>query len=220
MAERLKNIHEDLTELIKVTQNQQARYYDAKHKRVEYNVDDKVWLLSSNIRTQRPSKKLDWKRLGPYPITERIDTQAYRLQLPSSLKIHPVFHISLLDRYTESDIPGRSQSPPPPVVVEDQLEYEVEEILDSRLMRNHVFYLVKWIGYPISENFWEPALNLTNCKDLIASFHSRYPDKPSAPLPSQRPDQPKRKRRKRRVNFVGITYHYSPDSTLGIQLMF
>ena len=71
MAERLKNIHEDLTELIKVTQNQQAKYYDAKHKRVEYKVGDKVWLLSSNIRTQRPSKKLDWKRLGPYPIIRK-----------------------------------------------------------------------------------------------------------------------------------------------------
>src|SRR5437667_3934318 len=99
MAKRLKTIHEDLTELIKVTQNQQARYYDAKHKRVEYKVGDKVWLLSSNIHTQRPSKKLDWKRLGPYPILERIGTHAYRLHLPPSLRIHPVFHISLLDCY-------------------------------------------------------------------------------------------------------------------------
>jgi len=127
MAERLKNIHEDLTELIKVTQNQQAKYYDAKHKRVEYKVGDKVWLLSSNIRTQRPSNKLDWKCLGPYPITERIGTQAYRLQLPPSLKAHPVCHVSLLDRYTESDIPGRSQPPPPPVIVDDQLEMKLKK---------------------------------------------------------------------------------------------
>ena len=82
MAQRLKTLHEDLVELIKVAQNQQARYYDAKHKRIEYKVGDKVWLLSPNIRTQRPSKKLDWKRLGPYPILERIGTQAYRLKLP------------------------------------------------------------------------------------------------------------------------------------------
>src|SRR5439155_19764400 len=152
MAKRLKTLHEDLVELIKVAQNQQARYYDAKHKRVEYKVGDKVWLLSSNIHTQRLSKKLDWKRLSPYLILERIGTQAYRLQLPPSLRIHPVFHISLLDRYNKSDIPGRIQPTPPPVVVENQLEYEVEEILDSRLMHNRLLYLVKWKGYPVSDN--------------------------------------------------------------------
>ena len=192
MAKRLKSIHEDLTELIKVTQNQQARYYDARHKRVEYNVGDKVWLMSSNIHTQRPSKKLDWKRLGPYPIVEKIGTQAYRLQLPPSLKVHPVFHVSLLDPYKESEIPGRTQPPPPPVVIEDQFEYEVEEILDSRLIRNRLFYLVKWKGYPASDNSWEPVAHLTNCKDLIISFHSQYPNKPSAQSSPREPDQPKR----------------------------
>ena len=215
MATRLKTIHEDLIELIKVAQNQQAKYYDAKHKRVEYQVGDKVWLLSSNIRTQRPSKKLDWKRLGPYQITEKIGTQAYRLQLPPSLKVHPVFHVSLLDRYNESDIPGRTQPPPPPVIVEDQLEYEVEEVLDSRLIRNRLYYLVKWKDYPISENSWEPAPHLIHCKDLIALFHSQYPEKPSAPLRSQRPNQPKRNRRRHRVNLIGTTVVFNPDS-LGI----
>src|SRR5213078_2283608 len=145
MAKRLKNLHESLSELIKLAQNQQAKYYDAKHKRVEFNVGDKVWLLSQNIRTQRPSKKLDWKRLGPYPILERIGTQAYRLQLPSSMKIHPVFHVSLLDRYVESDIPARIQPPPPSVVVDNEVEYEVEEVLDSKVSRKRLFYLVKWI---------------------------------------------------------------------------
>ena len=146
--------------------------------------------------TQRPSKKLDWKCLGPYPIVEKISTQAYRLQLPPSLKVHPVFHVSLLDPYKESEIPGRTQPPPPPVVIEDQFEYEVEEILDSRLIRNRLFYLIKWKGYPASDNLWEPVAHLTNCKNLIISFHSQYPDKPSTQLSPREPDQPKRNRRK------------------------
>jgi hypothetical protein len=50
-----------------------------KHKHVEYQVDNKVWLLSSNINIQHLSTKLDWKRFGPYPIIEKIDIQAYRL---------------------------------------------------------------------------------------------------------------------------------------------
>ena len=193
MAERLKHLHENLSELIKSVQNQQAKYYDAKHKRVEFNVGDKVWLLSQNIRTQRPSKKLDWKRLGPYPILERIGTQAYRLQLPSSMKIHPVFHVSLLDRYVESDIPTRVQPPPQPVIVENEAEFEVEEVLDSKIMHKRLFYLVKWKGYPLSDNSWEPASHLANAKDLVDSFHAKYPNKASAPLPPSSSNVKKKK---------------------------
>ena len=85
MAEHIKDLHENLTELIKATQNQQAKYYDAKHKPVEFKVGDKVWLRSSNIHTQCPSKKLDWKHLGPYLIIKKIGIQAYWLQLPTSI---------------------------------------------------------------------------------------------------------------------------------------
>ena len=217
MAERLKILHEDLSELIKVTQNQQAKYYDAKHKRVEYQVDDKVWLLSQNIHIERLNKKLDWKRFGPYPIIERIGTQAYKLQLPSSMKIHPVFHISLLERFIDSDIPGRIQSISPSVIIKNQIEYEVEDILDSKILRKRLFYLVKWKNYPISDNSWEPAFHLLNSKDLIQEFHSRYPNKPSAPLPSISIPiaiTPKRKRgRPKKVNFVGICFTFYPSDS-------
>src|SRR5205814_8373322 len=98
-AQDMQSLHEELIENIKSAQNQQAWYYDAKHKCIEFSIGDKVWLNVQNIKTQRPSKKLDWKRLGPYTITERIGTQAYCLELPTWMKIHPVFHVSLLELY-------------------------------------------------------------------------------------------------------------------------
>jgi hypothetical protein len=181
-AENLKTLHDELIEHVKAAQNQQAKYYDAKHRRIEFSVGDKVWLLAPNIRTDRPSKKLDWKRLGPFTICERIGLQAYKLDLPASMKIHPVFHISLLEPYKSNLIPGRIQPPPPPVLVKDspELEYEVEEILDSKLLHRRLFYLIKWKGYPVSENSWEPASNVSNSPLLIRQFHSQYPNKPSA----------------------------------------
>lgn len=178
LAEKLKFLHEDLVEKVKFAQNHQAKYYDAKHKRVEFSVGDKVWLSSTNIRTQRPSKKLDWKKLGPYRVLERIGTQSYRLQLPTSMKIHPVFHVSLLEPHKSNSIPGRVQPPPPPVIIDDQEEWEVDQILDSKISRKRLFYLVKWKGYDPSENSWQPAADLENSPILVNEFHTRYPQKP------------------------------------------
>jgi len=176
-AEQIRSHHDSLVEAVKSSQDTQARYYDAKHKRVEFAVGDKVWLLSPNIRTERPSKKLDWKRLGPYVIEQRIGLQAYRLKLPSSMKIHPVFHVSLLDAYKPSTIPNRIQDPPPPVVVDDELEWEVEEVLDSKFRRRKLYYKVRWKNFPPSDDSWQPASDLANSPDLVNEFHERYPDK-------------------------------------------
>jgi len=173
LAQTLKSHHHELIENIKSAQNHHARYYDAKHKRIEFSVGNKVWLLSKNISSQRPSKKLDWKRLGPYVVIERIGTQAYRLQLPASMKIHPVFHVSLLEPCEHSTIPNRMRPPPPPIVIESEPEHEVEEILDSKYHRKHLHYFVKWKGYSPSHNSWEPASFVKNAPRLVKAFHEK-----------------------------------------------
>lgn len=77
-------------------------------------------------------KKLDLRYLGPFPIIEKVSPLAYRLELPSSMgRIHNVFHVRLLERYDKNTIPGRTQPPPPPIEIEGDLEYEIEDILDS-----------------------------------------------------------------------------------------
>ena len=178
LAETLQSHHSDLIESIKSTQNHQARYYNAKHKRIEFSVGDKVWLSSLNISTQRPSKKLDWKRLGPFTVIERIGTQAYRLQLPASMKVHPMFHVSLLEPYQLSTIPDHTRPLPSPIVVKSESEYEVEEILDSKYHYKRLFYLVKWKGYNPCDNSWEPTSFVKNAPHLIKAFHAKYPRRP------------------------------------------
>jgi hypothetical protein len=124
------------------------------------------------------TRKLSPKRLGPFKVLEKIGIMNYRLELPRSMKIHPVFHVSLLTRHMEDQIPGRVQTPPEPVEIDRENEYEVESILDSRLRRGKLQYLVKWKGYSVSENTWEPEDMLGNSPGKIRAFHRKYPSAP------------------------------------------
>jgi len=95
------------------------------------------------------------------------------------MKIHDVFHISLLEPYSPNTIPGHQQDPPPPVIVEDEAEYEVNKVLDSKILRRKLFYLVDWKGSSPSEHSWELANHVVHCPDLVQEFHLRYPLKPA-----------------------------------------
>ena len=98
-------------------------------------VGDKVYVDTSDYTTDRPSKKLSDKRIGPYLILEVINDNAFKLKLPSSMKIHPVFTQSKLQLYSPPTIPGQSITPQGPVVIEGEERYNVEAILNSKLTR-------------------------------------------------------------------------------------
>jgi len=80
----------------------------------------------------------------------------YRLKLPTQWSIHDVFHIDLLTPYRETDIHGSNYSRPAPDLVNDEEEYEVEKVLDTRRFGRgrKKQYLIKWRGYPDSDNEW------------------------------------------------------------------
>jgi hypothetical protein len=127
------------------------------------------------IHTTRPSAKLDFKKLGKYEVLERVGTHTYKLKLPSTMKIHLVFHVSLLEPASNNPLKGQQQPPPPPTIVENEEEYEVEEIFDSRLRNNKLQYVVKWSGY--HEPTWEPATFLQTAPLITKAFHQKYPRK-------------------------------------------
>ena len=138
----------------------QKSYYDKKHRDIQFSVGDLVLLSTQNLRLKGIPHKLQRKFCGPYKILERIGTQAYRLKLPDSWRIHPVFHISLLKQWRESLV----QQVPGDVELEDadRPEYfEIEKILrwrwSSKTRRRRREFLVLWQGYPTEDAEWIPA---------------------------------------------------------------
>ena len=115
------------------------------------NVGDKVWLLRWNLKTYRPSDKLDYRRLGPFQVIKQINKVAYRLDLPPSIKIHPIFHVSLLELYKESSIFRWLQVPLPPIEMNGEEEFKICEVLDSRIKNGKIGYVVHWQSYKVHE---------------------------------------------------------------------
>jgi len=105
---------------------------------------------------------------------------AYRLALPLSWGIHDVFHTSLLLPYQETTVHGPNFTRPPPDLIEDEEEYEVEAIINHRRhgCRRQLQYLIKWKGYPSSDNMWE-AVEDVHAEDLVKGYHKRHPLEPS-----------------------------------------
>jgi len=105
-----------------------------------------------------------------------ISPVAYRLTLPLSWGIHDVFHTSLLLPYRETAAHRPNFTRPPPDLIEDEEEYEVEAIINHRRHghRRQLQYLIKWKGYPSSDNTWEAAEDV-HVEDLVKGYHRRHP---------------------------------------------
>ncbi len=133
----------------------------------DFKEGDSVYLRRKNIKTQRPSNKLDHTKLGPFKISKALGPVTFRLELPATMRIHPVFHKSLLEPAAPN------AEPPGPVLLDETTqneEYEIERILDHRQHRGRKQYLVKWKGYTDAENTWEPIKNLRNSPEALRQY--------------------------------------------------
>ena len=179
LADHLKEIHNEAKAALTIANRTYSEYYNRKHRAPpEIKVGSKVYLDGSNIKTSRPSNKLEHRRFGPYKVLKQIGKNSYQLDLPKSMKVHPVFHTSLLHSKPDDEF-QREPIPPPPVVTQEgEEEYEVEEVMDSRMKRRRLEYYVKWKGYGAEENSWQPKAHLANAPELIAEFHRMHPNAP------------------------------------------
>ena len=97
----------------------------------EFQVCGEVVLSTKNIKKFSPHlpAKIKARWVGPFTITQQVSPVTYRVDLPPSWRLHPVFHVDKLKKYIRSEEFLREVHPPPPVVIEDHLEYEVEDLI-------------------------------------------------------------------------------------------
>jgi len=156
-------------------QQRQKYYADNSRREVEFKIGDNVLLSTKNLKTLLPeqTKKLSKNFIGPFKIIEVISKVAYKLELPSHMRVHNVFHISLLKEYiTNKMFTNRNDSRPDPEYNEKgEAEWEIERILNKRKIGKGYQYLVKWKNFPAYEATWEPSKNLKgSAEELIKEF--------------------------------------------------
>jgi hypothetical protein len=169
-ADRMEKGLTEAKRALEQAQQRQKKFYDAHRRELSFSEGDLVLVSTKNIKLKTPglwlseevkkahgSKKLLPKWIGPFPVTKAIGPLAYRVELPASLKIHNVFHVSILKPYLTD---GRIQPPPPPDILEGEEYFRIDRILDHRITKrgrkkSHE-YLVKWLGYGPEHDTWEP----------------------------------------------------------------
>ena len=181
----LGELHEALKDNIRAARPRYQKHAD--NQRIlppEFKIGDKAYVKAEYFHSTRPSRKLSEKNFGPYEIIAQPSSQSYTLRLPDTFcSIHPVFHISFLELAHTSSILNQTIDPPPPVEIKGEVEYEIAEILDTKLdwcRRCKLLYRVQWTRYEGTnkETSWITANELAHAQELVANFHTAYPDKP------------------------------------------
>ena len=142
--ERMKKVHEEAGTVLKKAQEDMKRQADRGRKETEkWRKGDRVMLSTKDlIFKERPARKLVDRYIRPYMIEEVISTNVVKLQLPTSMRIHPVINISQIVQYKEQ-VEGQKKEEGKPIEVEGVKEWEIERILKKRKIRGVNKYLVQ-----------------------------------------------------------------------------
>ena len=131
----LDELHRKLKQHISNDQHCYQHSADSRHSPpLEFKIGSQAFVKAQFFHTTRPSKKLSKKFLGPYEIIAPPGSHSVILRLLDSLRtVHPVFHVSMLEPAVLNMIPDQVQPPPPPIMVDDKPEFEILEILDTKI---------------------------------------------------------------------------------------
>jgi len=181
---RIKNISEQMNKtlifareaLIK-TRKQMMNQANKHRKKINYKIESKMFLNERNIVTARSFKKLDDKMLDSFINLDLIDS-SYKLKLSESMRVHDVFHSDLLCSVVDDFLPDQKNELSDSIVINDEDEWEIDDILNFRRYRRRLQYRVKWNDYDNDLNWYNADDDeFMNAQKIVDDFHIRYSNK-------------------------------------------
>jgi hypothetical protein len=153
-------------------QSNQKRHHDKRRRPAPtWYRGDQVMVHRSAIvprvdKTKYTEQKLAARWYGPFIVLGRVQTNAYRIELPANSKAHPVINVRFLKPYK-----GREDNNPlPDILPTGEAEYEVEKIISQRQRAGKTEFLVRWKGYSPDDDSWEKSEHLNNAEEVVNDY--------------------------------------------------
>ncbi len=146
-----------------------------KHrKKVNYEIESKMFLNERNIITARSFKKLNDKILNSFQIIESVDS-FYKLKLSETMHIHEIFHSELLRSAVDNSLSDQKNEFSESIVINDEDEWKIDNILNFQWYQRQLQYQVKWKSYDNDLNWYNADNNeFMNAQEMIDDFHIKY----------------------------------------------
>ncbi|CAI7889345.1 unnamed protein product [Closterium sp. NIES-53] len=154
-------------------QTSQKQYADRQRRDHSVAVGDQVLLDTRNLNLSHLPSKLRPRFCGPFLVEAQVTPVTFRLRLPDTWKLHNAFHVQLLKPYKDPNqhFQGRQLPPPPPVLVQDEPEYEVERVLTHRRRGGKTLkFLLRWKGYDPTEDRWVAEADMGNARRALKDY--------------------------------------------------
>ena len=174
---KIREIQEEARVALGKAQEEIKKYADRKRRKVNnYKVGDLVILSTKDLKYQmvgRRTEKLTERFVGPYKVKKIISSNTVKLELPSTIRIHPVVNVSRIHRYI-GQVEGQKKKQLALVIIEGEEEWKVERILNKQQVREKNKYLVWWKEFTAESDTWEGKENLENAKEAIKEYEKKY----------------------------------------------
>ncbi len=181
---KVENISENMNKTLKFareslakTREQMMKQVNKHRKEVDYEVESKMFLNERNIVTARSFKKLDDKMLDSFTNLDLVDS-SYKLKLSESMRVYDVFHSDLLRSVVDDLLPDQKNEFSGSIVINDEDEWEIDDILNSRRYRRRLQYRIKWNDYDNDLNWYNADDDeFMNAQKIVDDFHIQYSNK-------------------------------------------
>jgi len=136
-VEKMKKVQEEVKAVLRKAQEEIKKFVNRKHREGEkYRVGDLVLLSTKDLKWQmkeRKSEKLTEHFVDPYKVKGIVSSNVIELELPKSIKIHPVVNISRVQLY-KPQVKEQKKIPLKLVIIKGEKEFKVEKILNKRVV--------------------------------------------------------------------------------------